>query len=114
MDANISTWLKDRRLELRLSQEDMLARLQLEGLDISRSMISHWENGRYNLPLSDVHAMRAIARTLQVSVADLLIAMGYDTTEANTQMKLSAREHQAIAAWRRGDVTEAVKIIVNG
>ena len=113
MRVKSTNWLKQRREELKLSQEDMAARLQLEGLNVSRSMVSHWENGRYNLPVDDASAMRVLAKVLQVTVSDLLVSVGYDAADSDLQIKLSLKERQAIEAWRRGDITGVMKIIIS-
>lgn len=71
-------WLKERRKELRLSQEDLAAMLQLAGIDVVPSTISHWENGRYILPIDNPEFRRALSKALRMSVQDILIAQGYE------------------------------------
>jgi transcriptional regulator with XRE-family HTH domain len=74
-------WLKQRREELRLSQEALASRFQLAGLDISRAAISHWETGRDKMPLNDIKARRAIAASLDLTVAELLYLSGYNVDD---------------------------------
>lgn len=107
----IGSWLRERREFLDLSQEDIAAQLQTMGFEVSRSMVSHWENDRYHLPLNDVRFMKAIAKVFRISLIDLLAAVGYDLAEPDIQMALSWKERQAIEAWRRGDRVEAIRII---
>jgi transcriptional regulator with XRE-family HTH domain len=108
----VGEWLRQRRESLDLSQKDITAQLQTRGCEVSQSMVSHWENGRYNLPLSDVPFMKAIAKVYRVSLIDLLMAVGYDLSDTDVPMTLSWKERQAIEAWRRGDREGAIKIII--
>lgn len=109
----VGSWLRQRREYLNLSQKELTAQLQTMGFEVSQSMVSHWENGRYNLPLDDVSFMKAIAKVYRVGLVDLLMSVGYDLSEADVQMTLSWKERQAIEAWRRGDRVEAIRIISN-
>lgn len=84
-------WLKQRRDELRLTQDELAARLQLAGLDVSRSAVSHWEKGRDNPPLSDVNARRAIADALDLTVGELLLLAGYSMEDEQATPGEAAR-----------------------
>ena len=48
-DINIGTNLNKYRKPTELSQEKVAAKLQLQGLDVTREMISQIEQGRYNV-----------------------------------------------------------------
>lgn len=72
-------WLKDRREELELSQEELAARLQVDGINISRSGVSAWETGRNNPPLEEETFRKALAHALRLSVHELLIRAGFET-----------------------------------
>lgn len=109
----VGLWLRQRRESLDLSQEDIAVQLQTLGFEVSRSMVSHWENDRYHLPLNDVRFMKAIAQVFKISLADLLMALGYDVSEPDAQVSLNWKERQAIEAWRRGDRAEAARIILS-
>jgi len=50
--------IQARREQKQWSQQDMLTKLQQQGLDVTRGAYSHWESGRVNLP-----AMALIALT---------------------------------------------------
>lgn len=78
MDSN---WLKKYRLDLKISQEELAARLQVMGLSVSRSAISAWETNQYHPPLEDPDSRRILAQVLHVSVPDMLAAAGYEVTE---------------------------------
>lgn len=67
-----------RRGELELSQEELTARLQTEGFNISRSTLSNWENGKFQPPLHDPEFRKALAKSLRLSVRDLLLVAGYE------------------------------------
>ena len=61
--------LKDLRKKLKLSQEDISVRLELEGTYICRGSVSRIED--YSRTVTDIE-LSAIARVLGVSVAELL------------------------------------------
>lgn len=61
-----------------MKQEEFAARLQLEGLDISRAAISHWETGRYQVPLDNPEVRHVIAKVLRVNIRTLLKLAGYE------------------------------------
>ena len=61
--------LKDLRKKLKLSQEDISVRLELEGIYICRGSVSRIED--YSRTVTDIE-LCAIARVLGVSVAELL------------------------------------------
>lgn len=72
------SWLRIRRDELDISQEELAARLQVDGIEISRSGLSAWETGRNNPPLEDDHFRRALAHALRLSVNEMLVRAGYE------------------------------------
>lgn len=74
-------WLKDRRERLHLSQEELASRLQVEGFDLTRATVSHWENGRYQPPLNDAAFRRSLAKILRISIKDMLISAGYEVDQ---------------------------------
>jgi Uncharacterized protein conserved in bacteria len=62
-DISIGRNLKKYRLEARLSQEMVATRLQAQGLDISREIISQMELGKYNIRVSVLLALTELYRT---------------------------------------------------
>lgn len=70
-------WLKKRRRELYLNQDDLSARLQLAGFDISRQTVSHWETDRRSVPLDNPQFVEALANALELNVMELLVIAGY-------------------------------------
>lgn len=77
-----TSWLKTRRKQLKLSQEDLAARLSLQGFVYTAGAISHWETGLYNPPLDKVDFRQALAQVLKVDVRTLLMMAGYEVREA--------------------------------
>lgn len=73
----MTNWIKDRRQQLRISQDDLAARLQTHGIDITRGTISHWEMGRHNPPLDNPLFANALAEALNMSVTEVLMKAGY-------------------------------------
>lgn len=53
----------------KMNQQDLLAKLQIEGINISQSMLSKIENGKR--PVSDIE-LNAIAKVLDVNIYWLL------------------------------------------
>ena len=70
-------WLKIRRKELMISQDDLASRLQLVGQDISRGTISHWEIGRNEIPFNDPDFTKGLARALELPLIDMFYRAGY-------------------------------------
>jgi transcriptional regulator with XRE-family HTH domain len=96
--------LRFRRLQMRLSQEEIAQRANTD-----QKRISVYETGKSD---ATGETVASLARVLEVS-ADWLLGLTDDPIPCNNA-ELDATERRAILAWRRGDKTEAVKIIVNG
>lgn len=71
-------WLRHLREQIDLTQEELAARMQLEGADVSRSTIASWEVGRYPPPLNNPVIRHALANALRVNVRMLLSLAGYE------------------------------------
>lgn len=54
--------IRNIRLKLNLTQEQVVAKLQLRGLDTSRSSYSQIESGTYNIKVSELVALKTIFR----------------------------------------------------
>lgn len=93
--------LRQLREESGFSRERMA-----EALDIGSASIARYERGE-NDPTGDV--LLKLARFFSVSVDYLL---GVDEDNQETVSRLNERETHAIAAWRRGERMEAIKVIV--
>lgn len=74
-------WLKTLREQAQITQEDLTARLQVEGFDISRSALASWESGRYDPPLHEAEFRRALSRALRVNVRTILRLAGYEVDD---------------------------------
>lgn len=77
----LNLWLKQRREQLHLSQDELASRLQVEGFDLTRATISHWEVGRYQPPLNDANFRRSLAKILRMSIKDVLVSAGYEINQ---------------------------------
>jgi transcriptional regulator with XRE-family HTH domain len=62
-DIQIGTNIRKLRKQSGLTQEQVIARLQLQGIEISRSSYSQIECGTYNIRISE---LIALARLFQV------------------------------------------------
>lgn len=94
--------LRKARESLEFTQDVLAEKLGVEPLQIWR-----WESGR-NKPSVDI--VIKLAEALNVT-SDYLLGITDEPTPA-VMSHLSAKERAAIAAWRRGERLEAVKVIV--
>ena len=62
-DINIGSRLRELRIQNKLTQEQVVVQLQLEGLDISRSRYSQIECGTYNIRVSELKALVKLFHT---------------------------------------------------
>ena len=62
-DINIGTKLRELRIQNKLTQEQVVAYMQLQGLDISRSSYSQIECGTYNIRVSELNALVKLFHT---------------------------------------------------
>ena len=95
-----NNWFRSYRDRSGLSQEELVARLQLAGIDISRGTLSNWETGRVSIPLGDRDLRWALANVFRLSVPDLLKAAGYE-------IELGGTEWSRRAAWVVDQLPEA-------
>lgn len=56
-DLNIGNNIRELRKKSKLTQEQVVARLQLQGIEISRSTYSQIECGTYNIRISELVAL---------------------------------------------------------
>lgn len=71
-DISIGSNLKKYRQSANLSQELVAAKLQSQGLDISREIISQMERGKYSIRISVLLALTKIYKTpIQTFFEDL-------------------------------------------
>lgn len=77
----MKNWLKNRREAIDLRQDELAAKLQIEGFDVSRATISNWETGRHEPPMHDPEFRHALARSLRLNVRTMLKLAGYEVTE---------------------------------
>ncbi len=59
-DLNIGHNIRALRQRSGLTQEQVAARLQLQGVDLSRDFYAHIETGSYNIRISELAALRRI------------------------------------------------------
>ena len=59
-DYCIGTNLRRLRKQAGLTQEQVSARLQTEGIDMARDFYAHIETGDYNIRVSELAALRKI------------------------------------------------------
>jgi transcriptional regulator with XRE-family HTH domain len=78
MPVRLGNFIRERRQELGLTQEQLAERI---GDTVRQAEVSRLENDRISLPRRD--RLRAIANALEVSVGELLIRTGWMDEEAD-------------------------------
>jgi transcriptional regulator with XRE-family HTH domain len=100
------TMRADRLTKIRELRDLSQAKLA-EMVGLHYQQISRYETGKTE---PDGEIVARIAKALQVST-DYLLGL-VDTPTPYIDADLTERERQALAAWRRGDRFEAIKVIV--
>jgi transcriptional regulator with XRE-family HTH domain len=85
-------WLKERRKQINISQKDLAVRLQANGYNVSESAVSHWETGRYAMPLEDVGFRKALGDALNMSIKSILERSGYEISQRYSEQAMRAAE----------------------
>lgn len=79
-------WIRQRREALGMkSQGDLATRLQLEGIDVTRASVSHWENGRHRATFEDPQFIQALSRVLRMPENEILRLAGFDVNRAYSE-----------------------------
>lgn len=84
-------WIKEARKRSSLTQEDVARLLTLEGFPYTAGAISHWETGKFHPPFEDRDFVTALAKTLRMSVRDILIHAGYSIKSPNARKETVER-----------------------
>lgn len=71
-------WIKQRRKEIHISQEELSERLQIRGFDVARATVSHWEMDKYLPPINDPAFAIGLADSLELGLMDMLIRAGFE------------------------------------
>ena len=92
----IGSFLAKKRHELGLSQEIMAARLQREGVDVSRQMLANMESGRTQITDKHLIGFQKVFRTCLIRLFPLEIQILDEqfAQRANDQPKESLRRRQ--------------------
>jgi len=93
--------LRATRIARNITQEDLAARLQ-----VGKQQINRWE---HNKTEADGHYVARLAQELGVS-ADYLL--GLSDEQQTITGDLSAAERALLDAWRRGQLVEAIRVLV--
>lgn len=97
--------LRKLRDDLHWTQDDLAQRL-----DVSVQQINRWENNKHK---TDSQTVGAIAEKLGCSTDYLLGLTDDPAPHSMTSNTLNARERLALNYWRHGELTEAIRVIVN-
>lgn len=101
--------IKHRRDLLGLTRKDLSARLASYGVQYSTSAIAWWEGNRTNPPMHDRNFIEAMAKALDMSVAEFLSFLGL----VDVDLDLSEDEKSLLEAYRSGDFQQAMRILGN-
>ena len=78
-------WLRTRREQAGIAtQEELSRRLQLEGINVTRGAVTHWENGKRGMPLDDPDFRLALGRILRMTEMEILVEAGYGLSVKNS------------------------------
>lgn len=88
----VMRWIRQRRQELSITQEELAARLQVRGQGYTRASVANWEQGRHSPPLDDSLFVQALADALQLDVPTVLHLSGFAVTSKHnpTSERLAA------------------------
>lgn len=70
-------WIRDRRKELKMSQDELAQQLQLLGVDVTRGSVGHWETGHARPPLDNPEFVAAFSKALRLDINTILRNAGY-------------------------------------
>ncbi len=82
-DISIVQKLKSLRIKANLTQEQVVAQLQLKNLSTSRSAYSQMESGRYNIKISELIALAEIFHTDYNTIFEDLSLKDMNNTDNN-------------------------------
>ena len=88
MERKLGNFVRERRLELGLSQEALAERV---GDSVRQAEISRIENDRVHLPRRE--RMAALAEALEVTLGDLMVKSGWMTDIQAAMMPSIERDH---------------------
>lgn len=71
-------WIKTRREQIGLTQDELAAKLELAGFTLTRATISHWETGKAEPDFNNPRFRKALAESLKMSVHSMLVTAGYE------------------------------------
>lgn len=106
---SISQFIKDMRKQRGLTQKDLAEQLKNRGFDYAVSTVGWWETDRAIPPLRETGFVGALADILEVQPAEIYLAAGYDMSIEGPQ---NDRESRLLAAFRRGDIKELLRIAI--
>lgn len=69
--------IRERRIQLGITQNDLADRLAALGHETSYSRISHWETGRNTPPVEDRDFRLALASALEISEVEMMRRFGF-------------------------------------
>lgn len=79
----IGEFLKQRRRDLQISQDDLATRLTLKGQPTTKASVGHWERGRNNPPVEREEFRRALAASLEIDVNEMMAVLGFVLNESS-------------------------------
>ena len=107
-------WLFHRRKQLKLHQEELAERLRNAGFNVSRATVSSWETGRHSAPLNDPAFTKALAQTLELTVAELLILAGYEIENSQSaKQRESINKHLTLSREEKEKIMYVLLMLVS-
>lgn len=116
--SGIGEFIRKRRKQIEINGRSMTQKVLAEELTkrghaYATSTIGWWENGMSTPPIQDTSFMNALADALNVTLNALVEGIGiYDPDKRIRIDDISPLEHDLLAAYRDGNVEEAMRIIL--
>ncbi len=70
-------YIRKRLNDLEMSHADLARKLTLMGRPVTRQAVSHWLNGRNDMPIDEREFRLALAASLELDVNELMDRLGY-------------------------------------
>lgn len=79
-------WIRERREQLGITQDDLAAMLQVLGYSVGSAAVSHWETGKRQPPLDDASFVSHLADALKLDDSTVLRLSGFAIKHKHGEM----------------------------
>lgn len=111
----MAKWLQKRLKHLKLTHAEFGKRLAEQGIERSRVTITNWVNGDNVNLLANPQDAKRLATALEWSVAELLIAAGYEIGESHISVPPELIPHikfyKKLLKWQKERYLESISFV---